>query len=1783
MAVYRSTLPNFYSDKGGSYVSVGAIVPTLVGVNTDKNNPATTQDPEYDYRGYLYCDGAEYKIKDYPSLYQRIGNTYLKNTDLQRNSLTFTYYGPPGTIYRSFLDGGNLYIEVYGEEKTGIDGTTYYDRVIPDGAVLSFPVLASMPTGNGILTEDGAYVLNYTQSNQSLAARDDTHVYRVLVGEIDSSVPGGPVGQQQFTTPGTTSWTAPAGVTSVCVVCVGGGSASGGALAYRNNIVVVPGQTYEVVVGAPGVVSGAGDNGSGVGSSQSTDGGDSSFSDGTNVTIAGGGKGQAVAGGSPSGTYDGGGSGGDNKAWTNFGGTYNGAGAGGYSGDGGHALVGGTMNDPGQGGAGSSGAWEFDGVSIYGSGGGVGLQGEGDSGGAAVAGHGRGGSGGTAGQGQGVQGANSVTGGLYGGGFSSRWDGNQGGGGAVRIIWGAGRSFPSTLTEDQTPTDGTPPSESGGGTVTWQITSPNLINDGGEYLVLPVAHAGTVPTVDPGTLDPMTGTGYPTGFTEYPEARNDTLSLNWGQLAGLPDGAIIDSYEILLEDLSTNGNGDNPDTIENENTYIHWWVKNIPRTVTSIPVNGVWPSSVTFGANEVQSSTTLGTSTEWVNRGYSGPQPPEGERHLYRLYVTALLTNGQSLTQSLDFVFGNGNFIPQPIIKEPYYESNIDVGGGDSGINPGTASDLNKIFTEFDPQVPDANPVTGHPTVRIRKPFQLRDYPYILGTFRVPDYRDRKLIGFGEGVEGSGTPLVEDRITMRIGDVGGRWYISTEVINTPEEFFEISDVITTGYGEVTTQIEPYLVGEKKYVVGPIQDYIFALPPSHDHLLLHSQADETTLAPLGGVDTYTSQYTSYRGSIDQFNPGGPLGDGTAKGHSHGLLGNRPSNRRISTYGNTDGIGETVDGGDGCLKYRITEAPAIDIVSVSGDGSFITVATSTDHGFQAGDAVIIFEAGSSLDGSYEVLLEGLTANTFKAASTFSGAAASGKVREAAGYFEPQTYTPEPKVWVVDEAAVIGGKVIPGVNVGVGELRYEQEFLSGTHTIPALSRTSSFEIIISAGGGGGGASATGGGAGSNSTVTLFVDGVSKTITATGGQGGGSGNSGGSGGSGGSVSVPTDIINDDRFDLGTTYTGQNGTAGSSGGKGGKQQYGSGGDGGSSTTTTSGSDSKTFYSNGSYNPTNYIPSGATVVSTTVALSGGGGGHGNSNTNSGCSSGYRGGYGSPGRYIQGRFDGQTSFSHTIGSKGGNGFNNVGDSNKSAEAPNNAIGTGAANGGSGGRGARGNGATGGAGGGASGVKIGSGWVLGAGGGGGGGGSGGGWNGGGITDLCWVGGSGGGPPAGTYQANSIGPGSGGSGGYSNCTAGGGGGGGGGFGPSGGGGGGAGGVAGAGHVATGSGAGGQQGRCAARNTIMKSVFETNGSSAGGYVTYITAYTKTVTNPKGGGGGGGGLLVIGYAVNDYINEDISTQVICTVGAGGGKGGSEAQNGESGAIKVSAYEIIATEVGDAELTTASGRYYEVPDMPSDNPDFPDTFTPNPIWHSSSGGVRVRASTGDNFPLATQRSDGKANRFIEFSGADSRFLQMGPLNLAAAEQLIFTVIKGNGSNGGDPPEENLMCYFKGSLETPTEKLVQAVATSGSGPAGYANYIIDLDPENDARADGVYLVIRQERPAGAGDNDDVPDGLSNDNWGLAQFGVVYGEITENVFVPSSDATLPGNEPSSCGPDSGINVVRRTVSANASNIRFTDGVFTLTGSTPVSVSATARTTEDIPLLTRYHRAKYLIKAF
>ena len=224
------------------------------------------------------------------------------------------------------------------------------------------------------------------------------------------------VGQQLFTS--STTWTCPAGVTSVCVVCIGmGGNGSydhpyipghsGGGLGWKNNISVTPGNTYSVVVAtsnsdpsyfiSAGTVAGySGASGNGLGGSG------------------------IVQGGSYVG--DGGGNGG--TAGCSGGGAAGGGGAGGYSGNGGYGRAGNGGNNEGIGGSGGGGAGGGNGTV----GGGVGPYGQGANG-TYAGGAGSGGSGK-----------------QYGGGGMQN---TSGGGGCVRIIWGIGRAFPSTLTSDQ--------------------------------------------------------------------------------------------------------------------------------------------------------------------------------------------------------------------------------------------------------------------------------------------------------------------------------------------------------------------------------------------------------------------------------------------------------------------------------------------------------------------------------------------------------------------------------------------------------------------------------------------------------------------------------------------------------------------------------------------------------------------------------------------------------------------------------------------------------------------------------------------------------------------------------------------------------------------------------------------------------------------------------------------------------------------------------------------------------------------------------------------------------------------------------------------------------------------------------------------------------------------------------------------------------------------------------------------------------------------------------------
>lgn len=268
-----------------------------------------------------------------------------------------------------------------------------------------------------------------------------------------------PTGQQLFTSSGT--FTVPTGVTSIAIVCIGaggggggsdkddelGGGGGGGALAYVNNITTTPGQSLTVTVGTGG-------NGGGSGQAGSAGGDSSVVLGGTTLCSAGGGQGGAIvdnggaggAGGTViTGTGGSGGSGGNaNDGTTGNGG--GGGGAGGYSGNGGNGVANNSGASGGNGAGGAAG-----GAGRNAGGGGVGVLGEGASGTGGAAGVGGGGGSG------GANGGNSANGdgGLYGGGGAGADDedgagSDDGANGAVRIIWGTGRSFPSTLTTDQT-------------------------------------------------------------------------------------------------------------------------------------------------------------------------------------------------------------------------------------------------------------------------------------------------------------------------------------------------------------------------------------------------------------------------------------------------------------------------------------------------------------------------------------------------------------------------------------------------------------------------------------------------------------------------------------------------------------------------------------------------------------------------------------------------------------------------------------------------------------------------------------------------------------------------------------------------------------------------------------------------------------------------------------------------------------------------------------------------------------------------------------------------------------------------------------------------------------------------------------------------------------------------------------------------------------------------------------------------------------------------------------
>ena len=156
---YRNTRKGFYTDCYQDTTPIGSIVANLKsGANTydhsftnKSTNPHKLEDfngnayiagddPAYTHDGYLYCDGAEYDIKDYPTLYEIIG----------------TSYGGRASSGIDVINGGVGYsltsvVTISAPNvASGVQATAIISEVAGNGAILKVDVLNP---GSGYTTE----------------------------------------------------------------------------------------------------------------------------------------------------------------------------------------------------------------------------------------------------------------------------------------------------------------------------------------------------------------------------------------------------------------------------------------------------------------------------------------------------------------------------------------------------------------------------------------------------------------------------------------------------------------------------------------------------------------------------------------------------------------------------------------------------------------------------------------------------------------------------------------------------------------------------------------------------------------------------------------------------------------------------------------------------------------------------------------------------------------------------------------------------------------------------------------------------------------------------------------------------------------------------------------------------------------------------------------------------------------------------------------------------------------------------------------------------------------------------------------------------------------------------------------------------------------------------------------------------------------------------------------------------------------------------------------------
>ena len=166
-----------------------------------------------------------------------------------------------------------------------------------------------------------------------------------------------------------------------------------------------------------------------------------------------------------------------------------------------------------------------------------------------------------------------------------------------------------------------------------------------------------------------------------------------------------------------------------------------------------------------------------------------------------------------------------------------------------------------------------------------------LGTFKVPDLKTRKVVGYGN-VYGQGSPSI-GLLTLGAGGnngvikQGGSWYFDK---GSQAGYFSLGSITTTGYTNITDDVSTSIIGSQKVHV-TMQERRLQRVPDHSHFIYSTAADDTfTFRSSIGGDRYLVNYTNSNARLYGWQPIG----GLHFQHKHGLSKSPLASREAATY-------------------------------------------------------------------------------------------------------------------------------------------------------------------------------------------------------------------------------------------------------------------------------------------------------------------------------------------------------------------------------------------------------------------------------------------------------------------------------------------------------------------------------------------------------------------------------------------------------------------------------------------------------------------------------------------------------------------------------------------------------------------------------------------------------------------------------------------------------------------------------------------------------------------------